>query len=77
MAASYPTSTKSFTTKLDGPSETIFAAWRDLGLEDGPPVHAGAGHGYALPDRDIHDHAASEVDWREIFAMFERQLGGR
>ena len=38
-------------------------------------VHAGAGHGYALPDRDIHDHAATEMDWREIFAMFERQLG--
>ena len=38
-------------------------------------VHAGAGHGYALPDRDIHDHAATELDWREIFAMFERQLG--
>ncbi|MBI5910934.1 MAG: dienelactone hydrolase family protein [Betaproteobacteria bacterium] len=38
-------------------------------------IHAGAGHGYALPDRDIHDHAAAELDWREIFAMFERQLG--
>ncbi|MBI3704066.1 MAG: dienelactone hydrolase family protein [Rhizobiales bacterium] len=37
-------------------------------------VHAGAGHGYALPDRDIHDHAATEIDWCEIFAMFERQL---
>ena len=37
-------------------------------------LHAGAGHGYALPDRDIHDHAAAEADWREIFAMFERQL---
>ena len=37
-------------------------------------VHAGAGHGYALPDRDVHDHAAAEADWREIFAMFDRQL---
>jgi carboxymethylenebutenolidase len=37
-------------------------------------LHAGAGHGYALPDRDIHDQAAAEADWREIFAMFERQL---
>jgi len=37
-------------------------------------VHPGAGHGYALPDRDIHDPAATEIDWREIFAMFERQL---
>lgn len=39
-------------------------------------VHADAGHGYALPDRDVHDHEAAEDDWREIFAMFERQLGG-
>ena len=37
-------------------------------------VHAQAGHGYALPDRDIHDRDATENDWLEIFAMFERQL---
>lgn len=38
-------------------------------------LHAGANHGYALPDRDVYDHAAAEADWREIFAMFDRQLG--
>jgi carboxymethylenebutenolidase len=38
-------------------------------------VHPGARHGYALPDRDIHDHQAAERDWTEIFAMFRRQLG--
>jgi carboxymethylenebutenolidase len=37
-------------------------------------VHPGARHGYALPDRDIHDHAAAEADWASIFAMFRRQL---
>jgi carboxymethylenebutenolidase len=37
-------------------------------------VHAGARHGYALPDRDIHDRAATEADWASIFAMFRRQL---
>ena len=37
-------------------------------------LHAGANHGYALPDRDLYDRAAAETDWREIFAMFERQL---
>jgi carboxymethylenebutenolidase len=37
-------------------------------------LHGSAGHGYALPDRDIYDHAATEADWLEIFAMFERQL---
>jgi carboxymethylenebutenolidase len=39
-------------------------------------LHAGADHGYALPDRDIYDRAATEADWREIFAMFGRQLVG-
>jgi carboxymethylenebutenolidase len=38
-------------------------------------VHPGARHGYALPDRDIHDHQAAETDWTAIFAMFRRQLG--
>ncbi len=38
-------------------------------------LHPGVHHGYALPDRDIHDHAATETDWREIFAMFGRVLG--
>ena len=37
-------------------------------------LHAGAHHGYALPDRDVHDRAAAEADWRDIFDMFERQL---
>jgi carboxymethylenebutenolidase len=37
-------------------------------------LHAGAHHGYALPDRDVHDRAAAEADWRDIFDMLERQL---
>jgi len=37
-------------------------------------VHAGVDHGYGLPDRDLYDHDAAEIDWREIFAMFERRL---
>lgn len=36
--------------------------------------HAGAHHGYSLPDRDVHDAAATAIDWRETFAMFARQL---
>ena len=38
-------------------------------------VHAGAHHGYALPDRDIFDKPAANRDWENIFAMFKRQLG--
>jgi carboxymethylenebutenolidase len=37
-------------------------------------VHPGAEHGYALPDRDIHDKRAANRDWELIFAMFRRQL---
>lgn len=38
-------------------------------------VHAGAHHGYSLPDRDIHAAEATALDWHEIFAMYGRQLG--
>jgi carboxymethylenebutenolidase len=38
-------------------------------------LHMGAKHGYALPDRDIHDKAAANRDWEYIFAMFRRVLG--
>jgi len=37
-------------------------------------IHPGADHGYALPDRDIHDAAATAADWDAIFAMFGRVL---
>ena len=37
-------------------------------------IHRGAEHGYALPDRDIHDKPAANRDWELIFAMFRRRL---
>jgi len=37
-------------------------------------VHPGAEHGYALPDRDIHDKRAANRDCELIIAMFRRQL---
>lgn len=37
-------------------------------------VHAGADHGYALPDRDIFDARAAARDWEIFFAMLRRQL---
>jgi carboxymethylenebutenolidase len=46
------------------------------GLTCRTQTHRGARHGYALPDRDVHDAAATASDWREIFAMFHRQLDG-
>ena len=35
-------------------------------------VHAGADHGYALPQRDVHDAHATRLDWAEIHAMLAR-----
>lgn len=37
-------------------------------------VHPGAGHGYALPDRDIYDPQATAEDWTMILRMFNRRL---
>jgi carboxymethylenebutenolidase len=37
-------------------------------------VHKGAEHGYALPNRDIHDREATLRDWEIILSMFQRQL---
>jgi carboxymethylenebutenolidase len=37
-------------------------------------LHHGAHHGYALPDRDIHDKQAANRDWEHMFAMWRRQL---
>jgi carboxymethylenebutenolidase len=37
-------------------------------------VHPGTEHGYALPERDVHDKRATARDWEFIFAMFHRQI---
>jgi len=47
---------------------------RNRDLTFNTQVHAGARHGYALPDRDVHDRAATEADWANIFTMYRRQL---
>ena len=35
-------------------------------------LHKAAIHGYALPNRDIHDKHATNRDWESIFAMLKR-----
>lgn len=37
-------------------------------------VHPGAGHGYALPDRDVYDSRAAARDWEVMHAMLRRQV---
>lgn len=54
-------------TRTRRPSEPLPVAYRH-------ELHPGAEHGYALPNRDIHDKRAANRDWELIFAMFRRQL---
>ncbi len=37
-------------------------------------LHKAADHGYALPDRDIHDKRAANRDWELMFGLWRRQL---
>ena len=55
----------------------IAAVCAPLEVDYAHSVHVGADHGYALPDRDIHDARATAEDWAAIMAMFETHLGGR
>lgn len=54
--------------------ETIAAAMRGAAVSYQHELHRGAHHGYALPDRDIHDKPAANRDWEMMFAMWRRQL---
>lgn len=59
------------------PPETIAAV--EAAFAEAPAVaqyrtHPGAHHGYAIPDRDVYDAAATAEDWVAIFAMFRRVL---
>ncbi len=57
-----------------GVAEALRRSLAGCALRFGDRVHAGAQHGYAIPDRDVHDKQAANRDWERIFAMFRRQL---
>lgn len=54
--------------------EAVGAALGPAEVEYHHSIHAGAEHGYALPDRDIYDKQAADRDWEIFFAMLRRQL---
>ena len=54
--------------------EAVGAALGPAEVEYHHSIHAGAEHGYALPDRDIYDKQAADRDWENFFAMLRRQL---
>ena len=37
-------------------------------------IHEDTDHGYAIPDRDSYNKAATDEDWNAVFAMFRRML---
>ncbi len=53
---------------------TLAANFRDCNVKYQYEVHSGAEHGYALPERDVHDKQAANRDWEIIFAMYLRQI---
>jgi len=54
---------------------TLEAAFKDCGeVTYRSTLHRGAHHGYSMPDRDVHDAAATAADWTETFALFARWL---
>jgi carboxymethylenebutenolidase len=54
--------------------EQVAAAMKSAKVKYSYTVHAATDHGYALPDRDIYNKAATMRDWEQIMAMFHRQL---
>ncbi len=54
--------------------ETLEQAFRGAGARYCFAVHPGADHGYALPERDVHDASATASDWDAIYAMYDRVL---
>ena len=56
--------------------EVITETMRTASVKFSCELHKGAEHGYALPDRDIHDKQAANRDWELMFAMWRRQLAG-
>ena len=54
--------------------ETVAAAFAAAPAGFGHIVHAGAKHGYAIPDRDVFDKHAAARDWERAFAIYRRVL---
>ena len=54
--------------------QTLEHELRRAGVNYSYEMHRGADHGYALPDRDVYDEAATQRDWGAITAMLRRQL---
>jgi carboxymethylenebutenolidase len=52
--------------------QSIQAQFSGAGARLACAVHYGAQHGYALPERDVHDADATKRDWAQIHVMLAR-----
>ncbi|HEY3815326.1 MAG TPA: dienelactone hydrolase family protein [Caulobacteraceae bacterium] len=55
-------------------AQRLEKALSDAGVRHKCEIYAGAHHGWMKPDFPIYDEAAAERGWREMFAVFERNL---
>ena len=55
-------------------AERLEAALTDAGVRYRAEIYAGAAHGWMKPDFPVYDEAAAERGWREMLALFERNL---
>ena len=55
-------------------AERFEAALQDAGVEYKVEFYEGKAHGWMKPDLPVYDAAAAERGWREMFALFERNL---
>ena len=50
-------------------------ALADGGVKHRCEIYAGALHGWMMPDFPVYNHDAAERGWREMLALFDRNLG--
>lgn len=56
-------------------AERMEKALADAGVKHRCEIYEGAHHGWMKPDFPIYDEAAAERGWREMLALFGRNLG--
>lgn len=55
-------------------ADRLEKALTDAGVRHICEIYRGAAHGWMKPDFPIYDEAAAERGWKELFALFERNL---
>lgn len=56
-------------------AERMEKALNDAGVKHRCEIYEGALHGWMMPDFPVYDKEAAERGWREMLALFDRNLG--